>query len=83
MEYYLLIARSVTRAQKMDAELRKRGIHAEVSHAPAGLTDKGCAYGLKISPRRAVAAMRILRSKGLELYRIYVYNGSDLREVEL
>ena len=47
MEDVLLTARSITRAQRMDAELRKRGITAALIRAPASLSERGCAYALR------------------------------------
>lgn len=75
MGYYLFLARSITRSQKMDAELRYRGIHAEIVRPPAVLSEKGCAYALKLSPRHYEAALRILVGKGIPPTKIYRYNG--------
>ncbi|MGM9618346.1 MAG: putative Se/S carrier-like protein [Oscillospiraceae bacterium] len=81
MDYYLLLARSVTRAQRMDAELRKRGVTAELIRAPAGLTEKGCAYALKLPPRRFAPAMRILQETGQTPFEIFYVSGEEVREV--
>ncbi|MGM9661592.1 MAG: putative Se/S carrier-like protein [Oscillospiraceae bacterium] len=81
MDYYLLLARSVTRAQRMDAELRKRGVTAELVRAPAGLTEKGCAYALKLPRRRYAAAMQILQETGQTPFEIFYVDGEEVREV--
>lgn len=81
MEDVWLIARSITRAQRMDAELRKRGITAALIRAPAGLTDRGCAYALRLRPQRMDAALKILQETGLAPYQIFVRDGGEIREV--
>ena len=81
MEDVLLTARSITRAQRMDAELRKRGITAALIHAPASLGERGCSYALCLRPERLDAAILILKNTGLMPYRIFVRRGSEVREV--
>ena len=48
MEYYLLIARSVTQAQRMVRVLNGCGIRAVLFRAPTGLTNRGCSYAVRI-----------------------------------
>lgn len=81
MEEVLLLARSVTRAQRMDAELRKRGISADLIRAPAGLSERGCAYALRLPWRKAGAALKILNDAGQPPYQIFYRNGEEVREV--
>lgn len=81
MEDVLLIARSITRAQRMDAELRKRGITAALIRAPAGLTERGCAYALQLRPGKMDAALQILQNTGLMPYQIFVRSNGEVREV--
>ena len=53
LEQYLIIARSVTHAQRMERELRRAGLRVGVFHAPLELTaGRGCAYALSVPPRR-------------------------------
>lgn len=75
MDYYLFTARSITRSQKMDAELRRRGIRAEIVRPPSVLSEKGCAYALRLSPRHYASALRILTEKGIPPDRVYRYDG--------
>lgn len=81
MDYYLFLARSVTRAQKMDAELRRRGIHADLVRPPVQLSEKGCAYALRLTPRRFSAALHILETTGLTPTRVFHYNGEGYEEL--
>lgn len=83
MEEALLLARTVTRAQRMDAELRKRGITADLIRAPAGLSDRGCAYALRLPWRKVSAALEILKNSGQAPYQIFFRKGQDVREVLL
>lgn len=81
MEDALLLARSITRAQRMDAELRRRGMTAELIRAPAGLNPKGCAYALRLPWRKLPQAMEILRESGQQPYQIFYRSGDEIREV--
>lgn len=81
MEEVLLLARSITRAQRMDAELRRRGITAELIRAPAGISEKGCAYALRLPWRKFPAAMQVLKDSGQQPYQIFYRKGDDVREV--
>ena len=81
MEDVLLTARSITRAQRMDAELRKRGITAALIRAPASLSQRGCSYALRLHPEKLDAAISILKNTGLMPYQIFVRRGSEVREV--
>lgn len=81
MEEALLLARSITAAQHMDAELRKRGITAELIRAPAGLSPRGCAYALRLPWRKLPAAAQILKESGHMPYQIFYRRGDEVREV--
>ena len=43
MEYDLILARSVTYAQRMQSVLNRIGIRSQIFRAPRDLTDLGCA----------------------------------------
>ena len=46
VEHYLIIARSVTYAQRMQRALGLAGIRNQIYRAPRDLTDTGCALSL-------------------------------------
>ena len=48
MEYVIIIARSVTQAQRMMHLLENCGIWAKIFRSPVGLTEYGCSYAVKI-----------------------------------
>ena len=76
MEYDLILARSVTYAQRMQRALNRAGIRSQLFRAPRDLTDLGCAYLVRIRPND-------LRREGLGPLRIYVQRGGDIQEVGL
>ena len=80
MEYDLILARSVTYAQRMQRALNRAGIRSQLFRAPRDLTDLGCAYLVRIRPNDLAAA---LRREGLGPLRIYVQRGGDIQEVGL
>jgi hypothetical protein len=82
MDDYLLIARSITRAQCMARVLGQCGIRAAVFRAPAGLTDRGCSYAVRIRSDRFAAAMACLRQARLEPLHIFRRENGEFREVE-
>ena len=61
MEYDLILARSVTYAQRMQRALNRAGIRSQLFRAPRDLTDLGCAYVVRISPYDLGAALSLLR----------------------
>ena len=78
MEYDLILARSVTYAQRMQRALNRAGIRSQLFRAPRDLTDV-----VRISPYDLGAALPLLRREGLGPLRIYVQRGGDIQEVGL
>ena len=70
MEYDLILARSVTYAQRMQSVLNRIGIRSQIFRAPRDLTDLGCAYLVRIRPNDLAAALPALRRAGLGPRRI-------------
>ena len=81
MEYYLLIARSVTQAQHMARELDKCGVRSGILRAPAGLTNRGCSYVLRIRAEQWNVARPCLEKADLKPLGIYSNQGNVYREV--
>lgn len=48
MDYCILIAKSLTHAQRMARVLAQCGIRAAVFRAGAGLSKRGCSYAVRI-----------------------------------
>ena len=60
---WLITFRSVTFAQRAQARLRKAGIDSSIQRTPAGLSDRGCSYCLRLRQwdiRQTMEAMREL-----------------------
>ena len=83
MEYDLILARSVTYAQRMQQVLSRMGIRSQIFRAPRDLTDLGCAYVVRMEPRNLSAAIPALKREGLGPLRIYLQRGGEFREMGL
>ena len=59
----IIMFRSLTYAQRGIRALGSGGVPATLIRAPAGLSDRGCAYGALVSPRRVAQAVRTLRER--------------------
>ena len=66
MEHYLIIARSVTYAQRMQRALARSGIRSRIFRAPRDLTDRGCAYAVQIADSDLTAALTALHRESLD-----------------
>ena len=81
METYLLIARSVTHAQRMVRILENCGIRAGLFRAPAGLTTHGCSYAVRIRAEQLLSARSCLDKADLQPLGIFVHESAGYREV--
>ena len=61
MSYYLILCRSVTQAQRAGRLLAAAGITYRIFRSPAGLTERGCSYSVRIRSEQLDRAMGILR----------------------
>ena len=83
MEYVLLMAGSITHAQRMASVLENRGIRSFIARAPEGTDTRGCGYGVRLHRDKAVEAWEILRRAGISVRAIYERAESGWREVTL
>ena len=83
MEHYLIIARSVTYAQRMQRALARSGIRSRIFRAPRDLTDLGCAYVVRIGPQDLHLALPALNREGVGPLRVYGRQGTAFREMGL
>ena len=81
MEHYLILARSVTYAQRMQKALGRTGIRSQIVRAPRDLTDLGCAYAVKLTAGDLSAALTVLHKDGLDPVQIFLYQRGLYREV--
>ena len=57
MDHYLIIARSVTDAQRLQRVLARAGIRCQIFRAPRELTELGCAYAVRVAVSDLTAAL--------------------------
>lgn len=83
MDHYLIIARSVTYAQRMQRSLEKSGIRCQVFRAPKALTAFGCAYAIQIETADLPLALQIFHREGFDPVQIFLTQRGYAREVTL
>ncbi|MCI8809188.1 MAG: DUF3343 domain-containing protein [Oscillibacter sp.] len=82
MEHYLILARSVTYAQRMQKVLGRTGIRCQIYRAPRDLTDLGCAYAVRIAAGDLQAALTTLHAESLDPVQIFLYQRGLYQEVQ-
>ncbi len=65
MNHVLILCRSVTQAQRGGMLLSRAGITNRIFRSPAGLTERGCSYSIRITPEHLRYAMELLRRNGI------------------
>lgn len=83
MEHYLIIARSITQAQRIEATLERVGIHAQIFRASGELTNLGCAYAVQIPEASLSAALNAMHQAKLNPIKIYLSGANGYREAGL
>ena len=83
MEQYLILARSVTYAQRMESVLKKAGIRSQIFRASRDLTDLGCAYALKVITANIFSVVYILRNNRLDPLKVFRFQDHSYQEVVL
>ena len=81
MEHYLILARSITYAQRMQKSLGRTGIRCQIYRAPRDLTDSGCAYAVQIASGDLRAALTALHAAALDPVQIFLYQRGLYQEV--
>ena len=81
MEHYLILARSVTYAQRMQRALEREGIRSRISRAPRDLTDLGCAYVVLVAVYELTPALKAIHRAGLGPVQVFLYQRGSYREV--
>lgn len=81
MEYVLLMAGSVTHAQRMAVILGNRGIPSVITRVPEGTDPRGCGYGVRLKVDSRNEALEILRHAGIGVRGVYRKIGDRWEEV--
>ncbi|MCI2055894.1 MAG: DUF3343 domain-containing protein [Oscillibacter sp.] len=84
MKKYLMIARSVTHAQRMELALSRIGIRPQVFHAPLELTaGHGCAYAVQVRESDFQVALKAVYGAGANPVAIFLTDGTQFQEVRV
>lgn len=83
MEYYLILARSVTYAQRMQRTLGRAGIRSHIFRAPRDLTNLGCAYAVRVAVNDLSQALIALHRESLDPIQVFLFQSGVYREVGL
>ena len=83
MEHYIILARSVTYAQRMQKSLGRAGIRSYIFRPPRDLTDMGCAYAVRIAISDLPEARAALQRDGLNPVQIFSFQNGLYQEVGL
>ncbi len=81
MEHYLILARSVTYAQRMHRQLERGGIRSQILRPPRDLTDLGCAYALRIAVKDLAGALTVLHRADFGPVQVFLYQFGTYQEV--
>ena len=83
MEYYLILARSVTYAQRMQRALERAGVRCQIFRAPRDLTALGCAYALRLAVPDLSPALVALHRASLDPVQVFLYQHGFYQEVAM
>lgn len=83
MEYYLILARSVTFAQRMQRALGRSGIRCQIFRAPRDLTNLGCAYAIRVNISDLSTALIVLHRESLDPLQVFLFQRGVYREVDV
>ena len=77
MEHYLLIARSITQAQRMERVLQSSGYRCRYFRAPTALSESGCSYAVVTDSEDLSKIEFILNPAHLQPLQVYRKNGEN------
>ncbi len=80
---YLVLARSITQAQRMARILAEEGMHCRWFRAPTAISDQGCAYAVRVTAQQLQTAVVRLEEAGLPPRHIYRRDEDGYEEVFL
>lgn len=83
MERCLMIARSVTQAQRMARVLEQNGIRCRWFKAPSTLSGGGCGYAIDLEEQYVPKALMLLEEYSLTPLQIYKKANGGYEEVSL
>lgn len=82
VEYYVILARSITYAQRMEKLLARAGIRCRIFRPPRELTELGCAYAISIAVSDLSETLSLLHRAGLDPMQVFLYQFGTYQEVK-
>ena len=71
MRSWYITFRSVTTAQRGESVLRRSGIDCVLQRTPRWMEERGCGYCLLLRQREVAGAVKLLKSNGVMLSKVY------------
>ena len=68
----IILFRSLTHAQRGVRALGAGGVPATLIKAPAGLSDRGCAYGAGVTSRQIAYAVKLLNDQNFPHGKVFL-----------
>ncbi len=81
MNHYLIVYRSITQAQLAGRALDRAGIGHQIQRTPAGLTERGCSYSVRVPERYGRQALELLQGARPAFYTIFKGSGGSYAEL--
>jgi len=84
MKQYYITFRSVTFAQRGEAQLKKAGHRCVLQRTPRWMEEQGCGYDLRIWAREIGPVIALLQEENIPIRRVYLQTpDGELEEVIL
>ena len=80
MDYYLIMCRSLTYAQRALYTLERSGISGSLVKVPQSVSQTGCSYGVKVPSRRVRDAVELLKKRQVPHGKIFRYLQDGMME---
>ncbi|MDR0405572.1 MAG: DUF3343 domain-containing protein [Clostridiales bacterium] len=69
--YYLIVYSSVTFANRIKNHFQNDGDYIVVLHTPAGLSEGGCSYSVKVKPAKVGQVLRASGEYGFKIKGVF------------
>lgn len=77
---FLLMYRSLTYAQRGARTLERAGVTGTVVRVPKSVTERGCGYGVLVTPKNRARALALLTAAELDPERVLIRENGTYRE---
>ena len=84
MDYYLIMCRSLTYAQRALYTMERSGISGSLVKVPQSVSQTGCSYGVRIPSRYLHKSIELLKEKNVPFGKVFRYlSDGELEEVDV